>query len=56
MSQLKPFKQNIYPGNKQYRWYNNIYDNNNVFPITSRIGNVCIETQNLLSDPDICFI
>ena len=50
MYQLKPFKQYLYYRNKQ------LDNNNNVFSITSRIGKVYIKTQNLLSDPDSCFI
>ena len=34
-----------------------ISDNNNfAFSIPSKIGKVCIETKNLLSDPDDYFI
>ena len=54
MYQLKPFKQNIYLKNKQLDGMNYIYDSNNVFSITSRICEVCIETQNFSSDSDVC--
>ena len=35
---------------------NNLYDDKNVFLVPSRIGKVCIETQNLLCDPDGWYI
>ena len=56
MYQLKPFKQNIYQENEQLDGINNAYHSSNVFSITSRICKVCIETQNVLPDPDVCFI
>ena len=44
MHQLKSFIQNIYRKNKQLDGMSNIYDSNNVFSITSRIGKVSIKT------------
>ena len=35
---------------------NNIQDNADVFSMPATIGKGCIESQNLLSDPDNCFI
>ena len=40
----------------QFDGMNNLYDDKNAFSVPSRIGKVCIETQNLLCDPDSCFI
>ena len=56
MHQLKPFKKNIYPKNEQVDGMKYIHDSNNAISITSRICKVCVETQNLFSDPDVCFI
>ena len=56
MHQLKPFKQNIYPKNEQLDGLNYTFDSNNTFLMTCRTCKVCVETQNLLSDPDVHFI
>ena len=53
---MKHFKQGIWPKKKQLDDMNYIYDGNNAFSITSRLCGVCIETQNLSSDSDVCFI
>ena len=42
--------------NKQVNGMNNTSDNNNVFSMPATIGKVCIETQNLFSDPNSCFL
>ena len=42
--------------NTERQLSDNIYNNNIVFSITSRIGKVCIETTNLSSYTDSCFI
>ena len=43
MLQMNPFKQHIHHRNDKLDCMNDIYDDNNVFSTTSRIGKVCIE-------------
>ena len=47
---------NIYHQNQPLDGMNDSHDNRNVHSITSRIGKVCIETHDLFSHPDSCFI
>ena len=56
MYQLKPVKQSRYPKNKQLDNAKHMHDGNNALSITSRIREVCIKTQNLLSDLDVYFV
>ena len=56
MQQSKPFQQCTHQKNEQLiHGMINTHDNENAFSMTSRIGKVCIETQNSFWDPDSCF-
>ena len=53
--QVMQFNQNIHPKNEQLDALTQIYDGDNAFSRTASICKVCIEMQNSLLDPDVCF-
>ena len=52
MHQMKHFKQDVQCKNEQVDGVNDLNDDEKAFLVPSKIGKVCNETQNLLSDPD----